>query len=131
MPIGVRKLIRGQVASQVGTVFSVGEVYPTRVTDARDGAPYANVFFADGIAEYDGLQLVNQAELVVGIHLPWADNTDDDLDVFADLITEVFDPDSNITLDNIIEGILYAGFEYGEEDDSPYIRIFIKFNVQY
>lgn len=131
MPSKVRKLIREQVASHACGVFTAGKVYPTRVVDARDGEPYANVFFADGESDYDGLILISRAELVVGIHLPWATNTDDDLDDLADLITDVFISDPTITLDNIIAGILYTGFEYGEEDDTTYIHIYIKFNVQY
>jgi hypothetical protein len=127
----VRKRIRLHVASMVGDVFHLGEAHPTRVLDGRDGKPYANVFFADGEAEYDDLYLQRSARLVVGIHLPWADNTDDDLDDFGDMIEELFVQDSNIDLDNIVAGFVYAGFEYGEPDDSGYIRIYITFNVTY
>lgn len=131
MPANVRKQIRRQVAVAVESVFPLGAVYPTRVVDARDAVAYANVFFSDGGAGYDGLALITQADLAVGVHLPWKTNTDDDLDNYADLIIELFKSDPRITLDNVVAGIIYTGFEYGDEDESPYIRLFVKFSVQY
>jgi len=127
----IRKLIREHVATLVGDVFTAGNTHCTRAVDATDGLPYANVFFSDGQSEYDGLVLINFAELVVGIHLPWKDNTDDNLDDFADAISSIFESDPNISLDNIVSGFTYAGFEYGDEDESPFISIYSKFNVQY
>ena len=126
-----RKLIREHVATLVDDVFNAGATYATRVVDATDGEPYANVFFSDGQSEYEGLVLINFAELVVGIHLPWAENCDDNLDDYADAISGIFENDPDITLDNIVSGFTFAGFEYGDEDQSPYISIYIKFNVQY
>ena len=127
----VRKQIREQVALQVDKVFTIGKTYSTRIVDARDGQPYCNVFFADGSAEYEGLQLICESELVIGVHLPWSANTDDNLDDIADAIVSLFQADPNITLDNVAAGFIYSGFEYGEEDESPYTRIYIKFTVQY
>ena len=127
----VRKLIREHVCQQVQDVFTEGKVYATRVVDARDSQPYANVFFADGNSEYEGLQLIHFAELVVGIHLPWSDNTDNELDDDADVIAELFEKDPNITLDDVVAGFNYSGFGYGEEDESPYIHIYSKYHVQF
>ncbi len=126
-----RRLIREHVCQQVQDVFAEGNVYATRVVDARDGKAYGNVFFADGQSGYEGLQLIHTAELVIGIHLPWADNSDNDLDDYADVVAELFQDDPSITLDNIVAGFIYTGFEYGEEDDSPFIHIYSKYQVQY
>lgn len=126
-----RKLIREHVCQLVSDVFTQGDVYATRVVDARDGAAYANVFFNDGQSVYEGIQLIHISELVVGVHLPWSDNVDDDLDDCADMIAELFENDPNITLDNVVAGFTYAGFEYGEPDESPYIHIYSKYQVQY
>ena len=37
----------------------------------------------------------------------------------------------NITLDDVVAGFNYSGFEYGEEDESPYIHIYSKYQVQF
>tara|TARA_R110000868_G_scaffold111743_2_gene301430 strand:+ start:207 stop:602 length:396 start_codon:yes stop_codon:yes gene_type:complete len=126
-----RRLIREHVCQQVQDVFTEGEVYATRMVDARDQQPYANIFFTDGNSDYDGLQLIHFAQLTIGIHLPWQDNTDNELDDYADVIAELFENDPTITLDDIVAGFNYAGFEYGEEDDSGFIHIYSKYSVQF
>lgn len=131
MAVNVRKRIREHLCGLVDPVFNPGDVHPTRVIDAREGEPYAVVFFSNGEPEYTGFYKNNTAELAVGFYLPYNDYTDDDLDGFDGQVLEIIEADPNIDLDGIVMDIQDAGFEYADPDDSPYIALFRKFSVRW
>lgn len=125
----IRKALRAAVKAAMDPVFTIGAVYSGRIYDARDDKPFLLVYFADGQREINGLSSVTGANLVLGLHLPYVNYCDDDLDDWADKLAAVIDGDNDLSLDDSISGIIYDGFEYGEPDESPYINLNLQYTV--
>jgi hypothetical protein len=63
---------------------------------------------------------------VVGINKKLA--TDDELDEIGDTIAAAIE--ENMTLDDLVAGLVYTGFQYGE-DGTGFDQLFLKYTVIY
>lgn len=121
-----RKTIRDKVKAQLATAYA-GDIFTGRKIDARDSTEFLNVFLADGESYGEGIEEKTESSLVVGIHKKTA--TDDELDVIGDLLEAAIG--ENLTLDGLISGLVYTGFEYGEDESSGFDQLYIKYTAIY
>lgn len=125
---GERKAIRDGIKAALDGVHVGVEVFTQRQVDARDLSEYINVFFDDGEIGQQGLDEQTAAEILVGYHTA---NyiSDDDLDQKGDALYAAIEA-ADIAPD-ILRGMLPAGFSYGEESESPFTSLFLRFTVFY
>jgi hypothetical protein len=120
-----RKQIRDQLKAQIASAYP-GEIFTTRRIDASESDEFISVFISDGEAFGEGLEIQTAAAVVVGINKKLA--TDDELDSIGTTVGDAIE--QNITLDDLVAGLVYAGFEYGE-DGSGFDQLFLKYTVIY
>lgn len=121
-----RKTIRDQVKAQLATTYS-GDIFTGRKIDARDATEFLNVFLANGDSYGEGIEEKTESSLVIGIHKQAA--TDDELDIIGDSLEAAIG--ENLTLNGLISGLVYTGFEYNEDESSGFDQLYLKYTVIY
>lgn len=119
-----RKQIRDQIKTQLATSYT-GTIFTGRKIDARDQTEFVNVFLADGVTEEDTVLRQTESTLVIGVHKQNA--TDDQLDTIGDLLEAAIATD--ISLGGLVAGLVYTGFEYGEDERNGFDQLYLKYTV--
>jgi len=123
MARGERKAIRDTIGQIILDVVPDWKVYTTRSKDARNDKYYIEVYMANGDQEGQGIATITEARLVVGINKKGI-QTDDELDAVGDIIEEALEITnatpalSNDTLQGLVSGLSFAGFEYPPDENS-------------
>lgn len=102
-------------------------VYANRNVDSREDQEFFNVFINGVEFVPDGLLVYGQADLVIGYHINDVDS-DDGLDIMSDqilnLVLSAKAPDE-------CSGVRPVAIEYGDESQSSYSRVYVRFSVIY
>jgi len=124
---GERKAIRDGFKNALSSAFN-GDIFTKRHVDARDLNEYVTVYFNEGDATFDSLDLSTSAEVLVGYHV--RDYVDDDqLDVVANDLYAALK--NNPIAPDVLRGTLPSGFMYGDDTENEFTSIFLKFTVIY
>lgn len=120
-----RKQIRDQLKTLISGVYT-GEILIARRIDASELDEFVNIYISEGETQSEGIEKQSIAAMVVGINKKLA--TDDELDEIGDTIAQAIE--ENITLDDLVAGLVYTGFQYGE-DGTGFDQLFLKYTVIY
>lgn len=120
-----RKQIRDQLKTLISGVYT-GEILIARRIDASELDEFVNIYISEGETQSEGIEKQSIAAMVVGINKKLA--TDDELDEIGDTIAAAIE--ENMTLDDLAAGLVYTGFQYGE-DGTGFDQLFLKYTVIY
>jgi hypothetical protein len=120
-----RKQIRDQLKTLISVVYA-GEILIARRIDASELDEFVNIYISEGETQSEGIEKQSIAVMVVGINKKLA--TDDELDEIGDTIAAAIE--ENMTLDDLVAGLVYTGFQYGE-DGTGFDQLFLKYTVIY
>jgi hypothetical protein len=120
-----RKQIRDQLKTLISGVYA-GEILIARRIDASELDEFVNIYISEGETQSEGIEKQSIAAMVVGINKKLA--TDDELDEIGDTIAAAIE--ENMTLDDLVAGLVYTGFQYGE-DGTGFDQLFLKYTVIY
>lgn len=120
-----RKQIRDQLKTLISGVYT-GEILIARRIDASELDEFVNIYISEGETQSEGIEKQSIAAMVVGINKKLA--TDDELDEIGDTIAAAIE--ENMTLDDLVAGLVYTGFQYGE-DGTGFDQLFLKYTVIY
>jgi len=121
-----RKLIRDAVKAALESEFSFS-IFSTRDVDGCELNEFINVFLLEGGVEYQGLQSSTQSEIFISYRTE--DLLDDDqLDEVGDRIEEII---SVSNFGDVLQGIIYAGFEYLNERERGFTGLTLRYSIVY
>lgn len=125
---GERKVLRDGIKAAIDGVHANVEIFTKRQVDARGLSEYINVYFDEGDISQLQLDQQTSAEILVGYHTA---NyiSDDDLDEKGDALYAAIKA-ADIAPD-VLRGMLPSGFSYGEESESAFTSLFLRFTVFY
>ena len=127
--MATRKQIRESIADRIVNVFT--KVYTNRALEIKpENLPSAEVLFVDvdSVIAHGG---VYNAESRLSIKI-WAEDAgsiDDDLDNLAKQARLAIEGDD--TLDGLVEGLIYTGCSFGDEEDILAGTLTLSFNAIY
>lgn len=124
--LGSQKQIRNAIRERIATAVTY-PVFASRDIDAREESEFANVFFTVGDVAYEGLQQRNESNLVV-IYRNSDEIDDDFIDSRGDEIQSAI---ISSPFGDEMSGILYAGFEYLDDQERSFSGIELRFTVYY